>query len=76
MRRNGCGCLNSHLCKLFSHQELQILENIGKMYHNVIPLVELDGQVSVRLNPLGVSRVHDRLTSWPDSNGFGQFRVS
>ena len=37
-------------------------------YHNVAPLVESEGQVSVRLDPLGVRRVHDCLAGGADGD--------
>lgn len=45
-------------------------------HHNVVPLVELDREISVRLDPFGVGRVHNRLTGWADGNGLGQLGVA
>ena len=43
---------------------------------DVVPLVEPEGEISVALDPLCVSRVHDGLASGPDGNGFGQLGVT
>ena len=45
-------------------------------YHDVVPLVELDGQVSVGLDPLGVGRVHDGLAGGTNCDGLRQFRFA
>ena len=44
-------------------------------HHHVVPLVQLDGKVSVGLDPLGVGRVHHCLAGWPHRYGLGQVRV-
>lgn len=41
-------------------------------YHHVAPLVEPDGQVSVRLHPLRIRRIHDCFTGRTNGNGFCQ----
>ena len=43
---------------------------------DVGPLVELEWEVSVTLDPVGVSWIHDGLTSWSDGDGFSEVRFS
>ena len=45
-------------------------------HHNAAPLVELDGQISVRLHPLGVGWVHDGLAGGADGDGLRQLSLS
>ncbi len=40
--------------------------------NNVVPLVELERQVAIRLNPAGVGRVHDCLTSGTNGDWLGE----
>lgn len=44
--------------------------------HNVGPLVDHHWQVSVRVNPLGKGRVHDRLRRGSDGNWLSQFTLA
>jgi hypothetical protein len=50
-------------------------ETDGGAHHNVVPLVELEGQVPVGLDPLGVGGVHHRLAGGADGDGFSQLAV-
>ena len=43
---------------------------------DVSPLVELEWEVSVALDPVSVSWIHDGLTSWSDGDGFSEVRFS
>ena len=36
--------------------------------HNVRPLIQLNGKISVTLNPFSIGRVHNGLTGWSDRN--------
>jgi hypothetical protein len=36
------------------------------------PLIEFEGKVSVALDPVGISWIHDGLTGWPDGNWFSK----
>ena len=45
-------------------------------YHDVVPLVELDWQVSVGLDPLGVGRVHDGLAGGTNRDGLGKLGLA
>ncbi len=45
-------------------------------YHNVAPLVDLDGQVSVGLDPFSKRGVHHSLARGTNSNGLGQLRLT
>ena len=57
---------------------LFVVQNLKKRstHHNVVPLVQFDGQISVRLDPLGIGRVHDCLRGGPDGDGLGQLSFS
>lgn len=44
--------------------------------NDVGPLVELQGQVTMRLDPLSVCRVHNRLGSGTHCNGFGEISTA
>jgi len=40
------------------------------------PLVDFKRQISVRLDPLGISRLHDGFRRGPDGDVFRQFRLA
>jgi len=45
-------------------------------YHNITPLVEFDGQVTMRLHPLGIWRIHHRLACWTHGYRLRKFRLT
>lgn len=45
-------------------------------YDDIVPLIELERQVSVGLDPLGIGRVHNRLRRGADGNRFGQVAIT
>ena len=47
-----------------------------RTHHHVVPLVEPERQVSVRLDPARVRRVHDRLAGGTDGDRLSQLRVA
>ena len=44
--------------------------------NDVGPLVELEWQVSVTLDPIGVSWIHDSLTGWSDGDWFSEVGIA
>uniref|UniRef100_A0A182KI67 Uncharacterized protein n=1 Tax=Anopheles christyi TaxID=43041 RepID=A0A182KI67_9DIPT len=44
--------------------------------HNIVPLVQTDWQIAIRLDPLRVRRIHYRLGRRTDGNRFGKLRVA
>ena len=57
-------------------EESKISSRNSCTYHNVVPLVQLQGQITVRLNPFGISRVHNSFGSWSNGNWFSQIGVT
>jgi hypothetical protein len=56
----------------FLPQELSSSDERSRMLEfpsdNVSPLVKKNGEISVRVNPLGKTRIHNSLTSRSDGN--------
>mmetsp|Transcript_77439 Transcript_77439/g.185623 ORF Transcript_77439/g.185623 Transcript_77439/m.185623 type:complete len:295 (-) Transcript_77439:581-1465(-) len=60
-------------CMTFLPEELPGAQEGRGLLHlpsdHAAPLVQPDGQVPVRLDPVGVCRVHGGLAGWPDGHG-------
>ena len=44
--------------------------------HHIGPLVEFEGQIAMRTDPIAKGRVHNRLAGRTDRNGFGQIPIT
>ena len=51
-------------------------ETLEPTYHNVVPLVELEREVPVGLDPLGVGGIHHGLAGGSDGYGLRQLAVT
>lgn len=45
-------------------------------YHDVIPLIQFQWKIPMRLNPFGVCWIHDRLTRWTNCNWLSQVAIT
>lgn len=71
---SGMGCM-TFLPKEFAcaNKRSRVLEFPT---NNICPLVQFQRQISMRLNPLSETRVHNSLTSRPDSNWLSQIALA
>lgn len=65
-------------CMTFLPKELSCSNEWGWMLklpsYNISPLIQFKREVSVTLDPVGISRIHNRLTCWTD--GYGLTKVT
>jgi hypothetical protein len=75
-----CFLKSSMGCMAFLPKELSCSNERGWMLklpsYNISPLIQLKREVSVTLDPIGISRIHNCLTCWADGNGFTEVTAS